>query len=57
MLVVAGDPAHSYLLLQPLAPEAGGNLFHSGGRQFASRDDPDWKVLAAWVNGATADEK
>jgi hypothetical protein len=46
-----GDPATSRLLQQPLAPEAGGNVFHSGGRQFASKDDPNWKILADWVNG------
>ena len=45
-LVAPGDPANSRLLLQPLAPEAGGNTFHSGGRQFASEDDPDWKKLS-----------
>jgi hypothetical protein len=50
-LVTAGDPSASRLLMQPLAPEAGGNIFHSGGRQFASRDDPSWKILADWVNG------
>ena len=48
-LVVPGDPANSRLLLQPLAPEAGGNTFHSGGRQFATKNDPDWKTLAQWV--------
>src|SRR5262245_11096593 len=48
-LVVPGDPGKSLLLLQPLAPEAGGNAYHTGGRQFASRDDPDWKTLARWV--------
>src|SRR5215510_963039 len=37
-LVVPGDPGKSLLLLQPLAPEAGGNAYHTGGRQFASRD-------------------
>ena len=37
----------------PLAPESGGNVFHSGGRQFASKRDPDWQALAAWINGAT----
>jgi hypothetical protein len=57
VLVVPGDPAHSRLLLHPLAPEAGGDLFHSGGRQFASRNDPDWKVLAEWVNGQTERKK
>jgi len=50
-LVVPGDPAQSRLLLQPLAPQAGGNAYHSGGWQFASKDDPDWKTLAAWVKG------
>jgi hypothetical protein len=50
-LVVPGDPAQSRLLLQPLAPQAGGNAYHSGGWQFASKDDPDWKTLAAWVAG------
>ena len=56
-LVEPGDPAHSRLLLHPLAPEAGGDVFHSGGRQFASRKDPDWKVLAEWVNGQTERKK
>jgi hypothetical protein len=51
ILVNAGDPATSRLLQQPLAPEAGGNVYHSGGRQFASKDDPNWKILADWVNG------
>jgi len=50
-LVVAGDPDKSKLLLQPLAPEAGGLAFHSGGRQFSSKDDPDWQILAQWVRG------
>ena len=51
ILVNPGDPATSRLLQQPLAPEGGGNVFHSGGRQFASKDDPNWKILADWVNG------
>jgi hypothetical protein len=50
-LVNPGDPDTSRLLMQPLAPEGGGNVFHSGGRQFASKDDPNWKILADWVNG------
>ena len=50
-LVNPGDPDHSRLLMQPLAPEGGGNIYHSGGRQFASKDDPGWKILADWVNG------
>jgi hypothetical protein len=51
-LVTAGDPGTSRLLMQPLAPEAGGNVFHSGGRQFASKKDPDYQVLAQWISGA-----
>jgi YVTN family beta-propeller protein len=50
-LVVPGDPASSRLLIHPLAPEAGGDPFHSGGRQFASQNDPDWLVMAEWVRG------
>ena len=51
-LVVPGNPADSRLLLHPLAPEGGGNVFHSGGRQFASKNDHDWKLLMQWINGA-----
>jgi hypothetical protein len=54
-LVNPGDPETSRLLLHPLAPEDGGDVFHSGGRQFPSRQDPAWRALAAWVNGATLD--
>ena len=53
-LVVPGDPAQSRLLLQALAPQAGGNAYHSGGWQFASKSDPDWKTLEAWVKGGKA---
>lgn len=49
--VELGKPMSSRLLLHPLAPEAGGDAFHSGGRQFASQDDADWQVLADWVRG------
>ena len=48
-LVATGDPSNSRLLIHPLAPEAGGDLFHSGGRQFADKNDPDWKKLARWA--------
>ena len=51
-LVNPGDPESSLLTQHPLAPEAGGHAFHSGGRQFESKDDEDWKTLAAFVNGA-----
>ena len=51
-LVVPGQPDKGLLLHRPLAPEAGGHAYHSGGRQFKSQNDPEWKTLAAWVNGA-----
>jgi len=48
-LVNTGKPEASLLLIHPLAHDAGGDQFHSGGRQFRTRDDPDWKILLAWV--------
>ncbi|MGB9058508.1 MAG: hypothetical protein WCC50_08325, partial [Pseudolabrys sp.] len=53
-LVNPGDPESSLLTQHPQAPEAGGHAFHSGGRQFESKDDEDWKTLVAFVNGAKA---
>jgi hypothetical protein len=51
-LVNPGDPDTSRLLLHPLAPEGGGDVFHSGGRQFPDKNDPRWKTIADWVKGA-----
>jgi YVTN family beta-propeller protein len=50
-LVAPGDPYSSRLLLHPLAPEAGGDAFHSGGRQFATQADSDWITMAEWIRG------
>jgi YVTN family beta-propeller protein len=50
-LVTPGDPTSSRLLMHPLAPESGGEAFHSGGRQFASQNDPDFLKIAEWVKG------
>jgi len=47
------DPLTAKILLHPLAPEAGGDAFHSGGRQFANKNDPYWKTIAEWAKGAT----
>jgi hypothetical protein len=47
------DPLTAKILLHPLAPEAGGDAFHSGGRQFADRNDPYWKTIADFAKGAT----
>jgi len=46
------DPLTAKILVHPLAPEAGGDAFHSGGRQFASKHDPNWKIIAEWAQGA-----
>ena len=48
-LITPANRPESRLLIHPLAPEAGGDLFHSGGRQFESKDDPDYKILMQWA--------
>jgi hypothetical protein len=54
-LVVPGNPDLSLFLRMPLAPEVGGIAnTHPGGRQFASKDDPDWQNMRAWVMGQKA---
>jgi len=53
--VVPGDATTSRLLLHPLAPEAGGDPFHSGGRQFFSKNDSSWVAMYEWVMGAKAE--
>jgi hypothetical protein len=53
-LVIRGEPLKSRLLLHPLEPSAGGDEFHSGGRQFTSQNDPQFQTIAAWVRGKTA---
>jgi len=50
-LVKPGDIAGSRLLKHPLAEDAGGDEFHSGGQQFKSKSDPDWQTIADWVQG------
>src|SRR5262249_40293551 len=51
--VVAGNPLKSKLLLHPLAPQAGGDPSHDGGKHWTSQDDPEWQTLAAWGRGDT----
>jgi len=52
-MVVPGSPGASKLLRHPLSRSAGGDVFHGGGQHWTSKTDPDWKVLEAWVNGAS----
>ena len=49
--VVPGHPEQSRLLMHPLAEAAGGDDFHGGGRQFASRTTPEWQTIASWIRG------
>lgn len=51
--VVPGQPMKSSMLRHPLAKEAGGDHFHGGGKHWTSQNDPEWKTIAAWVNGET----
>jgi hypothetical protein len=41
----------SKLVVHPLAEEGGGDPHHGGGQQFASKNDPDWQTLNAFVMG------
>jgi len=50
-LVTPGKPDDSLLLIYPLAAEEGGPAYHSGGRQWPSKSDPDWQTIARWVKG------
>ena len=44
----------SPLIKHPLAEEAGGDPHHGGAQQFASKEDPDWMTLRAFVMGENA---
>lgn len=54
-MVVSGS-LKSPLLAHPLLQAAGGDFFHSGGKQFDSQDDPEWQAMKAWVLGKTGVE-
>ena len=41
----------SKLLVHPLAESAGGDFYHSGGKQFLSQSDLEWQTLKAFVLG------
>jgi hypothetical protein len=50
---VASAGMKSRLLLHPLEEKAGGDFYHSGGKHWTSKDDPEWKALEAFVMGET----
>ena len=45
----AAGSLRSPLLRHPLAEQAGGDFFHSGGKHWDSQSDPEWQTLKAWV--------
>ncbi len=51
-MVSFGDVLESPILKHPLAESAGGDQSHSGGQQFKTRDDPDWKIIEGWIRSA-----
>src|SRR5579863_9859237 len=55
-LVAPADPLHSRLLLHPLATEAGGDPTHTGGKFWATQNDPEWQMLADWVRHSSPRE-
>jgi hypothetical protein len=50
-VVVPGSVAKSAILTHPLAEQAGGDFFHSGGKHWDSQDDPEWQALKTFVLG------
>jgi hypothetical protein len=52
--VVAPGNMKSRLLIHPLAEEAGGDFYHSGGKHWNSQNDAEWQTLKAWVMGQTS---
>ena len=44
----AAGSLRSPLLRHPLAEQAGGDFFHSGGKHWDSQSDPEWQTLKAW---------
>ncbi len=50
-LIDPGHPTQSRLLMHPLHPDAGGDYVHNGVRRWLSQDDPEFQMLAGWING------
>ena len=49
--VVVPGSLKSRLLIHPLAQEAGGDFYHSGGKHWISQSDAEWQTLKAFVLG------
>lgn len=55
--VVPRSLMNSKLLLHPLAAEAGGTFYHSGGKHWKSILESEWQTLANWVCGHKTTDK
>lgn len=55
--VVPRSLTFTRLLTHPLASEAGGSFYHSGGKHWTSILNSEWQTLANWVCGRKAGEK
>lgn len=53
-IAVVPGSMKSELLVHPLEEKAGGDFFHSGGKQWSSQSDPEWQILKAFVMGQKA---
>ena len=51
-VVVAGDPSKSPLAVHPLAPAAGGDAQHTGGKFWTSQENAEYQAVVAWVKAA-----
>jgi hypothetical protein len=51
-VVVPGDPSKSPLAIHPLAPSAGGDPQHTGGKFWTSADNPEYQAVVSWVKNA-----
>jgi hypothetical protein len=52
--VVPSAPLKSPLLYHPLEMDAGGDLFHNGGKHWRSQSDQEFQTLLTWVKGQPA---
>jgi hypothetical protein len=48
-MVVPGEPLKSQLIMHPLTMDAGGTLFHNGGKHWSSQNNAEWQTIAAWI--------
>ena len=50
-VAIPGD-LKSPLLVHPLAPAAGGDAQHTGGKFWTTQENPEWQTVATWIKNA-----